>query len=142
NQLLLNSYQRWLGQALVPPHNSAMEQAQALFQAPFVVVSHGAEHDPILNYGNQRALDLWQLDWGQLIQTPSRLTAEPIHRITREQMLAEVTEKGFIDNYRGVRIARTGRKFLVEKAIVWNILDPQNTYCGQAATFSQWSFLD
>ncbi|NET38652.1 MAG: MEKHLA domain-containing protein, partial [Cyanothece sp. SIO1E1] len=42
NQLLLNSYQRWLGQALVPPHNSAMEQAQALFQAPFVVVSHGA----------------------------------------------------------------------------------------------------
>jgi hypothetical protein len=36
--------------------------AQFLFEAPFVVVSHGIEANPILNYGNKKALTLWELD--------------------------------------------------------------------------------
>ena len=48
-------------------------QAHALFQSPFAVVSHGMEEDPLLNYGNQVALELWELTWEQLVKTPSRL---------------------------------------------------------------------
>ncbi|MDQ6733057.1 MAG: MEKHLA domain-containing protein, partial [Nitrospirota bacterium] len=43
---------------------------------------------------------------------------------------------------RGVRISKTGRRFLVEQALVWNVLDVDGKMVGQAATFSQWKRLD
>ncbi len=59
-QLLLDSFRRWTGCELLERAGTAEDQARALFAAPFVVVSHGTEDDPILNYGNQAALDLWE----------------------------------------------------------------------------------
>jgi len=105
------------------------------------VVSHGIETDPILNYGNRMALDLWEMAWEQLVETPSRLTAEPINRAEREWMLEQARARGYIDTYRGVRISGTGRRFLVENALVWNVLDSRGQRIGQAATFSQWAWL-
>ena len=120
---------------------SAEAQARALFAAPFVLVSHGTEEDPVLNYGNRMALQLWEMTWEQLTRTPSRVTAESVNQAERERMLARVAARGFIDDYRGVRISNTGRRFLVEDAIVWNVVDAKNKKRGQAATFSRWSFL-
>jgi len=37
------------GNSLVNIEGSAEKQAQALFEAPFVLISHGTEDDPILN---------------------------------------------------------------------------------------------
>ena len=34
-----------------------------MFRVPFTVASHGMEPDPVLNYGNQVALDLWEMSW-------------------------------------------------------------------------------
>jgi hypothetical protein len=113
NQLLLDSFRRWVGRELIGRTGPAEEQALVLFTAPFVVVSHGTEEDPVLNYGNRVALDLWELDWEQLTRTPSRLTAEPMNRDERERMLARAAAQGFIDDYRGVRISSKGRRFLV-----------------------------
>lgn len=141
NQLLLDSFRRWVGRELIGRTGPAEEQALVLFTAPFVVVSHGTEEDPVLNYGNRVALDLWELDWEQLTRTPSRLTAEPMNRDERERMLARAAAQGFIDDYRGVRISSKGRRFLVEDAIVWNVVDGEGTKRGQAATFSRWSDL-
>ena len=59
-QLLLDSFARLLGRELIARAGTAAEQAERLFQAPFVVVSHGTEADPILNYGNAAALALWE----------------------------------------------------------------------------------
>jgi hypothetical protein len=140
-QLLLDSYKRLLGRDLLERSVTATEQAKALFFAPFVVVSHGTEEDPILNYGNQMALELWQTEWESLICTPSRLTAEPVHQAEREQMLSQLSTQGFIDNYRCVRISSKRQRFLIEEAIVWNIVDAQDKRYGQAATFSRWSLL-
>lgn len=137
-QLLLDSYARWLRRELTPREGTAEAQAAAVFSAPFVVVSHGVEADPILNYGNRAALELWELDWAALTQTPSRLTAEPLHRDERSQLLARTTRDGFVDDYRGIRISSTGQRFLIEQAIVWNLIDAAGVYRGQAATFSQW----
>lgn len=142
SQLVLDSYHRWLGRDLIDRGGSSADQARLLFQAPFVVVSHGTEDDPVLNYGNQMALDLWGMSWKQFTQSPSRLTAEPLNREERTRMLAQAATQGFIEDYRGVRISATGRRFLVERATVWNVIDSKGQGWGQAATFRDWKYLD
>lgn len=113
-----------------------------MFEAPFVVVSHGMQDDPILNYGNATALKLWKISIPDLLKTPSRMTAEPVHRDERQRLLERTTRDGFVDDYRGVRIATTGHRFLIERATVWNLVNETGERVGQAATFSEWTFLD
>jgi hypothetical protein len=141
NQILLDSYHQLLGAELIQRDIKPLEQAETLFYASFVLVSHGTESDPILNYGNQTALQLWELDWDTFTRTPSRQTAEAENREERQNLLIQVTQKGYIDNYSGVRISSTGKRFAIEKATVWNLRDFEGKYCGQAATFDCWSFL-
>jgi hypothetical protein len=138
---LLDSYRHWIGRDLIERIGDQECQAKALFESPMVVVSHGTEADAILNYGNRTALELWEMTWEQLVKTPSRLTAEPVNRAEREWMLEQARTRGFVDTYRGVRISATGRRFLVENAMIWNVLDSQGQRVGQAATFAQWTRL-
>ena len=140
-QWLLDSYRHWLGTDLMDRGGSASEQAERLYLAPCVVVSHGIESDPILNSANAIALTLWEMPLEQFLKTPSRLTAEPVHRDERARMLDITRRQGYIDDYRGIRVSATGRRFRIDRAIVWNILDDQNQPAGQAATFSEWEFL-
>jgi hypothetical protein len=141
SQRLLDSFSHWTGKELLARGGSVSEQACRLFLSPSVVVSHGLEADPILNYGNQAALDLWEMTWEELTRTPSRRTAEPVSQEERTRMLRIVEKQGYFDRYRGVRISATGRRFLVEEAIVWNVMDEQGQRIGQAATFSRWTRL-
>jgi len=140
-QYLLDSYVRLMKKELLSREGTPQEQAERLFTSPFVVASHGLQEDPILNYGNQTALDLWEMDWEQFTQTPSRLTAEPVNREERARMLEQARTHGYIADYQGVRISRTGKRFLVERATVWNLHKPDGTPLGQAAIFSEWTFL-
>ena len=141
-RLLLNSFRHWTGKSLVQQNLSSNEQARQLFCAPFVVLSHDTGIDPLLNYANQAGLRLFELNWKELTALPSRLTAEPMHRGERARLLGRVTQQGYIDDYSGVRISKTGRRFLIERAVVWNVRDDQGAPYGQAATFSAWRFLD
>jgi hypothetical protein len=140
-KVLLDSYEHWLGSPLIE-RGTQSQDAVALFHAPFVVVSHGTEDDPLLNYGNQAALDLWQMSLSDFLGTPSRKTAEPVHRAERSQLLQRTQQHGYIDDYSGVRIASTGGRFRIHQAIVWNLLDEQHQHIGQAATFSKWTMLE
>lgn len=137
--LLLSSFERLLGRDLVSREGSPRDQAERLFLAPFVVVSHGTQADPILNYANAAALALWQMAPEQFTQTPSRLTAEPMHRDERARLLERTRRDGYVDDYSGVRISTTGTRFRIERAIVWNLIDAEGTHRGQAATFSEWT---
>ena len=76
-----------------------------------MLVSHGMETDPVLNYGHRAAQTLWEMTWAELTRTPSRLTAEAPNREERARLLATVTAQGYIDNYSGIRISKTGRRF-------------------------------
>ena len=138
---LADSHRRWTGRDLLPLESDDRELARKLFTAPFVLVSHGTEVDPVLNYGNATALALWEMSWEQLTSTPSRFTAEAPNREERARLLAEVTQNGFIANYAGVRISRTGRRFRIAQATVWNLIGDDGSPAGQAATFGQWEFL-
>ena len=84
---LLTSFSSLMGRDLILRHGNIAEQVDALFHTPRVIVSHGIEDDPIFNYGNKSALCLWEMTWDELVQTPSRKTAEPINRAEREKLL-------------------------------------------------------
>lgn len=140
-QLLARSFRKWTGRHLLPGLFNPAGLARNIFEAPFVVVSHGTEADPILNYGNRIALNLWEMSWEELTQTPSRLTAEMPNREERARLLEKVTRNGFIDDYSGVRISKTGKRFQISRAIVWNLVSEKNELLGQAATFAEWKFL-
>ena len=104
-------------------------------------MSHGTEADPVLNYGNRAALALWEMPWEELTRTPSRLTAEAPNREERARLLEAVTRRGFIDDYSGVRITKSGRRFRISRATVWNLLTETNQPCGQAAMFDKWELV-
>jgi MEKHLA domain len=138
---LCRSFEHWLGKPLIAIKGMDEAIGRSLFEAPFILVSHGTQPDPILNYGNQAALNLWQMDWAQFTNTPSRLTAEPVTQVERDRLLSQAATHGYIDNYNGIRISSTGQRFYIKAAIVWNVLDEEGQKCGQAATFSQWEFI-
>lgn len=140
-QMLVRSLKHWTGRELWPGKLAPAELAEQVFHAPFVLVSHGTEADPVLNFGNAAALALWEMSWAELTRTPSRLTAEAPNREERARLLAEVTARGFIDNYSGVRISKNGRRFRIARATVWNLRAKNGLPCGQAARFDAWEFL-
>jgi hypothetical protein len=139
SKLILSSFSGLTGSELVDPNLPEVERRQALFEAPFAVVSHGTEADPIFNYGNKTALELFEMKWDDFIKLPSRLSAEQGTQKERDQLLARVAENGYIDDYNGVRISSTGKRFMVEDAIVWNMRDDDGIYRGQAAILYRWS---
>lgn len=140
--IMLDSYHRWLGHELIDRSGSPLDQARRLFEAGFVVVSHGTQADPLLNYANRTALQLWEIDVPTLLRTPSRHTAEPLHRDERARLLERTTRDGYVDDYQGIRISTTGRRFRIHQAIVWNLVNAAGEPVGQAATFTDWTFLE
>lgn len=138
---LLNSYRERTGQELILRGGDATSEAERLLAAPFVVVSHGTGADPLLTYGNRVALALWEMTPAQLLETPSRLTAEPMLRDAREKLLAQTARDGFVSGYEGVRISATGRRFRISNVTIWNVTDAAGQPAGQAATFGRWTFL-
>jgi hypothetical protein len=140
-QILVRSLRYWTGRELLPSVSEPAELAQKVFEARFVVVSHGMEADPVLNYGNRAALALWEMPWEELTRTPSRLTAEAPNREERAKLLQTVSRHGFIDDYSGVRISKSGRRFRISRATVWNLISENGKPCGQAAMFNRWEFI-
>lgn len=133
--LIAESYQRLTGRALVLP---AADMAQALWAAPRAIVAHGIEADPIFFFGNHAALAQFETTVERFTAMPSRLSAEPLLREERQALLDRVTRDGYIDDYSGIRISTNGRRFRIEAATVWNLIDAGGRVHGQAATFEHW----
>mgnify|MGYP003547101765 FL=1 len=140
-QIVADSYRQLLGKNLIDSVDTPEQLSKALFYAPFVLVSHGIQADPIFNYGNQTALQLWSLSWDEFIKTPSAASAEPIAREERAGMLQQAKEQGYIKNYQGVRISSKGQRFLIKQVTLWNLTDESGHKCGQAATYFSWEWL-
>lgn len=136
--LLMDSYARITGRKLIDVDPFSPSAADILFNAPFVLLSHGTEQDPVLNYGNKNALLLWEMEWEVFTSTPSRLTAEPMERGQREKLLRDAQRQGYSDGYTGIRISSTGKRFQIENAVIWSVIDQEGQYRGQAAMFPEW----
>jgi hypothetical protein len=137
--ILCSSYQHWTGLQLIDMTADSAQAAQQLFNAPFAVASHDAQPDPIFNYANNQALRLFGMTWEEITQLPSRYSAEETDRVGRARLLQRVTKYGFVDDYSGVRIARDGTRFTIHNAALWNLLDENGEYCGQAVLIKKWT---
>lgn len=115
--------------------------ARVLFDAPFVIVSHGTETDSIFNFGNRAALELFELSWDEFIRLPSRESADQDNSDDRKQLMDRVKRDGYAEDCSGIRISASGKRFLITGATVWNVIDANKTYHGQAAMFTNWSWL-
>lgn len=96
------------------------------------VLCHDTAADPVFVYANRTAEALWE---HALVGTPSRLTAPPEERATRADALAS---PGVVTGYSGIRESATGRRFLIQDAIIWPVYDDRGDLRGQAAAFARW----
>jgi hypothetical protein len=138
------SYKHCFSESLFDVEYQDEALVEKVWNAKFALVSHGAQEDPIFNFANQAALDLFDMDFDTFTRTPSRQSAEN-EKLTQEErnaLLKEVTEKGCIDNYSGVRISAKGRRFFVKNARVWNLIDSNGSHVGQAAILTEWELID
>jgi hypothetical protein len=133
--LLTGSYERLVGKPLVPEGADANWLYE---QAPFAVLAHDGSSDPKFTYANKCAQACFEYDWDEIITLPSRLSAEPADRAERQALLDQVARHGFMSGYRGIRVAKSGRRFAIEDGIVWELIDAKDRRHGQAATFSSW----
>lgn len=134
--LIAESFQRLTGRPLL-----ADVSPQGFWNAPRVIVAHGTEADPVFFYGNRLALDVFAMDFSSFTRLPSRFSAEPVNREERARLLDRVSRDGYIDDYAGVRISAHGKRFRIEQAVVWNLVDADDKLHGQAATFDRWYML-
>lgn len=141
-QMLTSSLLKLSGRSFAAAGATPCEIAQFVYEAPFVVLSHDTQIDPIFNYGNRAAQRLFEMSWSELTSLPSRYSAASVDRTERERLLARVGAHGYIDDYSGIRISRSGRRFMVRNAAVWNICDASGAYRGQAAMFSDWTMIE
>lgn len=139
--LLRYSYRQLCQRPLLEADLDDVAAAQTIYTAPFVVVSHDDSDDPVFTYANQMALTLFEMTWAEFTALPSRLSAEPPNREERARLLATVSSQGFIADYAGVRISKTGKRFWIQDVTVWNVSDRSGTYRGQAAAYSRWQYL-
>ena len=111
------------------------ELRTALWEAPRAIVAHGTEVDPIFFYGNRAALQWFEMTAEEFARLPSRLSAEPLAQEARVKLLEKVTQQGYVDGYSGMRIAKSGRGFMIMDTTVWDLLDEAGVHHGQAAVF-------
>lgn len=137
-RLIVESYQRLTGKPLLEHlhlHGNDSDLRTAIWEEPRAIVAHGTEVDPIFFYGNRLALQLFEMNEDEFARLPSRLSAEPMAQDARVMLLEKVTQQGYVDGYSGMRIAKSGRRFMITDTTVWNLLDEAGLYHGQAAVF-------
>ena len=133
--LLTESYARLVGAPLVQPGSDA---GWLYRDAPFAVLAHDTSADPRFIYANKTAQACFGYSWDEFLALPSRLSAAPQDRAERQTLLDAVTRDGFHTGYRGLRVGKGGRRFLMENGVVWELIDRAGERHGKAATFASW----
>ncbi|HVJ51206.1 MAG TPA: MEKHLA domain-containing protein [Aliidongia sp.] len=133
--LLADCYRRFIGLSLLPDTILPAEAPHWFYEAPFCLVAHNREPDPRFIYANRAAQERFEYSWDEFLTLPSRLSAEPINRAERQRLLDAVASDGAITDYAGVRISKSGRRFRIEQAAVWQLVENDGDVIGQAAMF-------
>ena len=140
SRLLIGSYRLLTGKELIQEELTAEETAEKLYSSSNVLLSHDGKEEPCFTYANKTAQSLWEIPWTDFIGMPSKYSAEADEREQRELLLREVSSKGYIEDYKGIRVSKTGKRFYIEGVTVWNLLK-DGKKVGQAASFGEWQFL-
>jgi hypothetical protein len=136
--MMLENLKKWTGYDLIQEYGFSLETiGKQVFNADFYILSHDRAADPILNYANQRVLDLWEVSWTELTSMYSRDTAKSTDQDARSAIMAIVKVQNYINGYSGTRISKTGTEFNILDGTVWNLYNSNDDFWGQAAWFKQ-----
>ena len=139
--LIMRSHETIVGIPLMNSNSTGAEVARELFYLENVVLAHDTQTDPVFRYANLSALALFEYTWEELIELPSRLSAEQEAQSKRSQTMQTVLRNGYINNYSGVRITKSGKRFVIENATIWNLVEENGSQAGQAAAFKTYHHL-
>jgi PAS domain S-box-containing protein len=134
-ELILESHRQLVGKPLLDFDDLASAARWLYEEAPFCLLAHGPEADPRFIYANRAAQRCFEFSRDELVGLPSRLSAAAPNRAERDALLRQVASRGYAEGYRGLRIAKSGRRFWIEDVTVWNLLDPKGHFYGQAACY-------
>jgi PAS domain S-box-containing protein len=134
--LLNGSYARLLGD---PPLALGHDAHWLYHEAPFPVLAHSTDADPVFIYANRAAQTLFCYTWDEFIGLPSRLSAAPADRAERARLFEEVARQGFSTSYSGTRVTKSGQPFRIAQAVIWQLHDEQGHLRGEAAKIGTWS---
>ncbi|HSZ72437.1 MAG TPA: MEKHLA domain-containing protein [Cytophagaceae bacterium] len=140
SHLLVQSYVR-ICRKNFPLNTSVMPLPEALYKSEYILVSHGTEEDPIFNYANGSAQQLWRMDWETFTRLPSRLSAREDKVEKRKVALQQALSEGYLSGYEGIRIDATGKEFYIRDVTLWNVIDEAGLIHGQAALFKHWEYI-
>jgi hypothetical protein len=139
---VVESFVRVTGRDLVKElslHPGAV--GREVFFGNYALLCHRGEVRPMLTYGNQFALRLWEASWEELVRTPSSATAPEEDIGPRQALLQKVERDNFVAGYSGRRISFKGRRFLIQDVTVWRLLDETGVSFGTGAFFSRYRYL-
>ncbi|TQS41368.1 MEKHLA domain-containing protein [Cryptosporangium phraense] len=134
-ELLFASYAELIGDPLVP--EGTPDPAAWLYEAPFGLLAHNTDPDPTFVYANLTAQHHFEYTWDEFVGLPSRLSAGEEDREARRVLLDGVRARGYSNDYRGPRVAKSGRRFWIADATVWNLVTDAGL-AGQAALIRRW----
>jgi hypothetical protein len=140
--LMLDNLKRWTSYDLVQDAGFSQENlGEQIFNSNLYILSHNGAPDPILNYGNKKVLELWEVSWEELTSMYARNTAKLDDQQAREDMMRKAKEQNYVSNYNGIRISKTGREFRILEGTIWNLFTNNGNPYGQAAWFKKVEFL-
>jgi PAS domain-containing protein len=134
-ELLAGSYAKLVGEPLVPER---LDAAAWLYEAPFGLLAHDTSPDPKFVYANLTAQKHFEYTWDEFVGLPSRLSAGEEDREARRAFLDDVRRQGYSHEYRGPRVAKSGRRFWIEDVTLWNLVGADGELAGQAALIRRW----
>ena len=136
-ELIDTSYRHWTGKNLPAPDSlSPTERLYWLHaHAPYSLLAHGTEDDPLFFYANQQTLACFKYPRSEFLGMPSRFSASPLDRAMRQTLLEQVTAHGIAHGYSGYRVDKAGNAFMIHEGKVWTLVDQQGVHLGQAALF-------
>jgi PAS domain S-box-containing protein len=138
--LLAGSYAKLVGEPLVPGGLSGDAAAAWLYEAPVGLLAHDTSPDPLFTYANRVAQEYFGYSWDEFVGMPSRLSATAGQARDERQLFMDMVQRqGYADNYRGLRITKSGRRFWIQDATVWNLIDAESVLVGQAALIRSWT---
>jgi hypothetical protein len=139
--LLTYSYQRVTHSPMLRAGRSGRQWiAHWLYDdAPFCLLAQDSSIDPRFIYANRAAQRCFEYDWDEFVGLPSRLSAVSADRDQRERFMKTVLTTGYANDYQGLRISKSGRRFRIENTTVCNLVDRSGAFEGQAALVRQWA---
>lgn len=145
-ELIESSYRGLFGDSLGEGADLAERARWVYLDAPFSLLAYETSGDTSgerkFTYANSTAQRCFEYSWDELIGMPSQELAPKDQRPNRDLLISQVEQRGYVRDIRGIRVAKSGRLFMVEDVLVWNLMDAAGLWCGQAAKFPRWSSVD